>query len=389
MKKRKIASLYMLMAMTISACGNQTPQADLAEMQENDTITADAEGQTEYEEAAAEKEGSSEDNSIVEVSNSENNIVEITDYIGNFEKVVEIMDMEYDNEAATGSNNYCIDNFKLSWDDYGYYAVSNQENEKVALYGVRIGDNRAAVLSRIQEYGYTYQNVSEDSDAIYLLQDGKIIYIEIFYNGEQVTSWYVNNYEEGEIEDIKNILELKEQYNIKTAEAWKSAYIDFVFEKYMNDDFLLDEPLQKYKLVNVNGDNIPELYINFGSTAGGDMLCSYFDNSVIYQPMWNYGFSYIEGENLFWILAGIWMSIMISFTASKMVLLLYKRKESVVQKIMLIFNLMRKVFQFITIIGMEIKYRVKLNMKNYLIKRLIKDEQKNRLKMMIFMIIKK
>lgn len=47
----------MLMAMTISACGNQTPQADLAEMQENDTITADAEGQTEYEEAAAEKEG--------------------------------------------------------------------------------------------------------------------------------------------------------------------------------------------------------------------------------------------------------------------------------------------------------------------------------------------
>ena len=115
MKKRKIASLYMLMAMTISACGNQTPQADLAEMQENDTITADAEGQTEYEEAAAEKEGSSEDNSIVEVSNSENNIVEITDYIGNFEKVVEIMDMEYDNEAATGSNNYCIDNFKLSW----------------------------------------------------------------------------------------------------------------------------------------------------------------------------------------------------------------------------------------------------------------------------------
>ena len=180
MKKRKIASLYMLMAMTISACGNQTPQADLAEMQENDTITADAEGQTEYEEAAAEKEGSSEDNSIVEVSNSENNIVEITDYIGNFEKVVEIMDMEYDNEAATGSNNYCTDNFKLSWDDYGYYAVSNQENEKVALYGVRIGDNRAAVLSRIQEYGYTYQSVSEDSDTIYLLQDGKKIYIEIF-----------------------------------------------------------------------------------------------------------------------------------------------------------------------------------------------------------------
>lgn len=50
MKKRKFASLYMLMAMTISACGNQTTQADLAEPQENDAITADTEGQTEYEE---------------------------------------------------------------------------------------------------------------------------------------------------------------------------------------------------------------------------------------------------------------------------------------------------------------------------------------------------
>lgn len=81
MKKRKFASLYMLMAMTISACGNQTTQADLAELQENDAITADTEGQTEYEEAAAEEEESSEDNSFVEVSNSENNIVEITDYM--------------------------------------------------------------------------------------------------------------------------------------------------------------------------------------------------------------------------------------------------------------------------------------------------------------------
>ena len=64
----------------------------------------------------------------------------------------------------------------------------------------------------------------------------KIIYIEIFYNGEQVTAWYVNNYEEGEIED-KKYIRAEEQYNIKTSEAWKSAYIDFVFEKYMNDDF--------------------------------------------------------------------------------------------------------------------------------------------------------
>lgn len=229
-----------------------------------------------------------------------NSIVEITEYIGNFEQVVEIMSMSYDNGAMTGSNNYCIDNFKLSWDDNGYYAVSNSGNEKVTLYGVCIGDDKTNVLQKIQKLGYTYQYSSDESDTIYLLDNGKIIYIEIIYDNERVATWYVNNYEEGEnIIEIKEVLELKEQYNVKDLEQWKSAYIDFIFVKGINYDYWSNRYLEEYKLVNVNGDDIPELYINFGSTADGDMLCSYFNNSVIYQYMWNYGFSYIEGKNLF------------------------------------------------------------------------------------------
>ena len=196
------------------------------------------------------------------------------------------MSMSYDNGAMTGSNNYCIDNFKLSWDDNGYYAVSNSGNEKVTLYGVCIGDDKTNVLQKIQKLGYTYQYSSDESDTIYLLDNGKIIYIEIIYDNERVAAWYVNNYEEGEnIIEIKEVLELKEQYNVKDLEQWKSAYIDFIFVKGINYDYWSNRYLEEYKLVNVNGDDIPELYINFGSTADGDMLCSYFNNSVIYQYM--------------------------------------------------------------------------------------------------------
>lgn len=221
MKKGKIVVLFILMAITISACGNKTSQEDHTDLQENDTVIVNMEGQIEDEGIVTEKETSYEDKSFIDSANSKNDIVEITDYIGNFEKVVEIMGMDYDNEAMMGSNNYYIDNFKLGWDDSGYYVVSNQGNENVALYGVCIGDSKADVLFKIQEYGYTCQYLSEDSDAIYLLYNGQIIYIEIFYDSNQVTAWYANNYEEGDIEEIKNILELKEQYNVKNLEPWK------------------------------------------------------------------------------------------------------------------------------------------------------------------------
>ena len=82
-------------------------------------------------------------------------------------------------------------------------------------------------------------------------------------------------------------------------EEWKKAYIDYINENGKLYDELNGTYREEYKLVNVNGDAIPELYINFGSTADGDVLCSYYEGAVIYQWIYNYGFSYIEGENLF------------------------------------------------------------------------------------------
>jgi len=95
-----------------------------------------------------------------------------------------------------------------------------------------------------------------------------------------------------------------ETYGVSTGismnsdESWKNAYVQFINEQEAIFNPFTGEREEMYKLVMIDGDGIPELYINFGTTAGGDIICTYSDNSVQSQYMWNYGFSYIEGQNL-------------------------------------------------------------------------------------------
>lgn len=82
------------------------------------------------------------------------------------------------------------------------------------------------------------------------------------------------------------------------SEQWKKLYIDYIQKNgKIKDSF--NHYIDIYKLVDINGDEIPELYINYGTTAGGDALCSYHNGKLIEQRMYNYGLSYMEGQNLF------------------------------------------------------------------------------------------
>ena len=83
----------------------------------------------------------------------------------------------------------------------------------------------------------------------------------------------------------------------ETDDSWKPAYIGYIQAETYNSG--TGKYPDEYNLVDVNGDSIPELYVNGGSTADGDVLCTYANGEVIEQAMWNYGFSYIEGQNLF------------------------------------------------------------------------------------------
>lgn len=102
-------------------------------------------------------------------------------------------------------------------------------------------------------------------------------------------------------DEINNCLPLDiSTFTIKNeaSNEWKEAYINYVNEHgNIYDSF--GHTMEIYKLVNINNDSIPELYINFGSTAGGDVICTYYDGKVVEQPMWSNGCSYMEGQNIF------------------------------------------------------------------------------------------
>lgn len=88
-------------------------------------------------------------------------------------------------------------------------------------------------------------------------------------------------------------------YSIKSNEPRKNAYMQFINEQEPLYDSFDGEREETYKLIDINGDDIPELYICKGFTFAGDIICTYANDSVQSENMWVYGFSYLEGQNLF------------------------------------------------------------------------------------------
>ena len=146
-----------------------------------------------------------------------------------------------------------------------------------------------------------------DSYGYYVIDDRKLVvdfslWFEMDYETQQASYGISNSDSRETISQtdynsyIDEIISLEwSDIPTLTSSEWKQAYIDYINEhrdQPMADDFL-------YKLVDINGDAIPELYVNYGTTAAGDAICTYAEGSVVEQSMWNYGFSYLEGQNRF------------------------------------------------------------------------------------------
>lgn len=83
-----------------------------------------------------------------------------------------------------------------------------------------------------------------------------------------------------------------------TVAAWKYAYWGFI----RNNEY--DYPGTGFALVNINGDDIPELFIDTFFTAGGARLCTYSGGKVYDIYLCSDGFSYIPGKNKFYEAGG-------------------------------------------------------------------------------------
>lgn len=87
--------------------------------------------------------------------------------------------------------------------------------------------------------------------------------------------------------------------------GWKQAYRDYIQEDLRDTagsggtDSLMEEA--RYYLFDVNGDQVPELFIDYMFTYAGQRLCTYSDGQVKEQSLYatsSGGLSYLLGENL-------------------------------------------------------------------------------------------
>ena len=76
---------------------------------------------------------------------------------------------------------------------------------------------------------------------------------------------------------------------------WKQAYLDYA--KANEEDPSYTGSF--YRLLDINGDTLPELYVDSNYYAGGAKLCSYINGQVVSISMDAQRMQYIEGKNLF------------------------------------------------------------------------------------------
>jgi hypothetical protein len=84
-----------------------------------------------------------------------------------------------------------------------------------------------------------------------------------------------------------------------TPAYWKSAYTDYINDGRSGMDGSFGYESYGFYLVDINGDEIPELYIDYLTTAGGSELVTYANGEVVSQYLTVDSLSFIKGKNIF------------------------------------------------------------------------------------------
>lgn len=123
----------------------------------------------------------------------------------------------------------------------------------------------------LTENGWVTYTESESGHSYLTLIEEELYYVELDAdeNGN-LKDWYLNNWREGE--DIAEVLKNLTGEKTDQEDAWKSVYLNYIETNTQIEDPEKGTHREIYKLLDLNEDGVPELYINFGSTAGGDAI---------------------------------------------------------------------------------------------------------------------
>ena len=109
---------------------------------------------------------------------------------------------------------------------------------------------------------------------------------------------YVQYREEQITKQTENELEWTDK-RLKNFSTWQEAYIDFM-NKPESTVWLSGDDWEKYSLIYVDDDDIPELHINTGIMASGAFVVSFYDGKVRALNRDRGGIKYIEYGGLFY-----------------------------------------------------------------------------------------
>ena len=224
--------------------------------------------------------------------------IEVSDYLNSYDQLKELLAMQpVDYWQFPDSESYMVDDFYVEWKN-NIFSMRNEGASYVTLYGTALGDSITEADQALTENGWVTYTESESGHSYLTLIEEELYYVErdADENGN-LKDWYLNNWREGE--DIAEVLKNLTGEKTDQEDAWKSAYLNYIETNTQIEDPEKGTHREIYKLLDLNEDGVPELYINFGSTAGGDAILSYFNGEIVEQKMDNYGFRYIEGANLF------------------------------------------------------------------------------------------
>ena len=224
--------------------------------------------------------------------------IEVSDYLKSYDQLKELLAMQpVDYWQFPDSESYMVDDFYVEWKN-NIFSMKNEGASYVTLYGTALGDSMTEAEQALTENGWVTYTESESGHSYLTLIEEEPYYVELDADEDgNLKDWYLNNWPEGE--GIAKALENLTGEKTDQEDSWKSAYLNYIETNTQIEDPEKGTHREIYKLLDLNGDGVPELYINFGSTAGGDAILSYFNGEIVEQKMYNYGFRYIEGANLF------------------------------------------------------------------------------------------
>ena len=91
----------------------------------------------------------------------------------------------------------------------------------------------------------------------------------------------------------KDYFDFSRYSSLQSDDNWKKLYINYIKQNEKENDS------SEYALVYIDEDDVPELIMDTNIMADGGEVCTVRGDKVQSLPVWCYGISYIESENLF------------------------------------------------------------------------------------------